>query len=320
VTGSSKLLAGVELGGTKCICILGCGPHEVRAQVQVPTGEPSQTLGQVGAVLDDWRTRHGPVAALGIASFGPLDVRRGSDGYGRITSTPKPGWANTDVAGRLGGILGVPVGFGTDVEGAALAEGRWGAARGLDDFAYITVGTGVGVGLVVGGRPAGGFGHSELGHVRVVRRVGDTWPGACPFHGDCLEGLVSGPAIAARIGTSPERVAAGHPVWQSVAFALGQLLHFLVLATAPRRILMGGGVMSSRPYLFERVRAELCASLAGYRHAPELADPASYVAPPGLGTLAGPLGALALAADAAAADSSATAAALEGTAAAGRRR
>jgi fructokinase len=301
VTSSTNLLAGVELGGTKCVCILGTGPHDVRAQVQVPTREPSQTLGQVEAILGDWRARHGPIAALGIASFGPLDVRPGSSGYGRITSTPKPGWANTDVAGRLGGILGVPVGFGTDVDGAALAEGRWGAARGLDDFAYITVGTGVGVGLVVAGRPAGGFGHPELGHVRVVRMAGDAWPGACPFHGDCLEGLVSGPAIGARTGACPERVPEDHPVWKSVAFALGQLLHFLVLATAPRKILMGGGVMSSRPYLFERVRADLRASLAGYRHAPELGDLASYVGPPGLGALAGPLGALALAADAAAA-------------------
>jgi fructokinase len=296
---STKLLAGVELGGTKCICILGTGPHDVRQQIQVPTGEPSQTLGQVGSILGGWQAQHGPIAALGLASFGPLDVRPGSSRYGRITSTPKPGWANTNVAARLGDVLGVPVGFGTDVDAAALAEGRWGAARGLDDYAYITVGTGVGVGLVVGGRIAGGFGHPELGHVRVVRTAGDLWPGACPFHGDCLEGLVSGPAIAARAGTAAQRLADEHPVWQPVAFALGQLLHFLVLATAPRKILMGGGVMSSRPSLFERVRADLRTSLAGYRHAPELTDLASYVVPPGLGALAGPLGALALAADAA---------------------
>jgi fructokinase len=300
VTAATSLLAGVELGGTKCICILGTGVHDVRAQVQVPTGEPSQTLGRVEEILDGWRARHGAPAALGIGSFGPLEVRRGSGAYGRIAATSKPGWSNTDVAGRLGGHLGVPVGFATDVEGAALAEGRWGGASGLDDFAYVTVGTGVGVGLIVGGRTAGGFGHPELGHIRVVRKSGDDWPGACPFHGDCLEGLISGPAIAARTGLAAEKLPAEHPAWEAVTFALGQLLHVLVLATAPRRILIGGGVIGPRPYLFERMRAALRTSLAGYRHAPELDDLASYVVPPSLGAQAGPLGALALAADAAA--------------------
>lgn len=298
MTSPTSLLAGVELGGTKCICILGTGPHDVRERLTIPTGGPSQTLARVEGVLDDWRARYGPIAALGIGSFGPLEARRGAGRYGRIAATPKPGWSNTDVAGRLGGRLGVPVGFATDVEGAALAEGRWGAARGLDDFAYVTVGTGVGVGLIVAGSAAGGFGHPELGHIRVVRKAGDEWPGACRFHGDCLEGLVSGPAIAARTGVPAERLPADHPVWETVAFALGQLVHVLALATAPRRILIGGGVVAERPYLFERVREELRGSLAGYRHAAELDDLDSYVAPPGLGTMTGPLGALALAADA----------------------
>lgn len=296
----SHLLAGVELGGTKCICILGTGVHDVRAQVQVPTGAPAQTLGRVEEILDEWRARHGPPAALGIASFGPLDVRRGSSGYGQIASTSKSGWSHTDVAGRLAARLGVPVGFATDVEGAALAEGSWGGAAGLDDFAYVTVGTGVGVGLIVGGRTAGGFGHPELGHIRTVRQRGDDWPGACPFHGDCLEGLICGPAIAARTGIPAERLPADHPAWDTVVFALGQLLHVLVLATAPRRILIGGGVIGARPYLFDRMREALRTSLAGYRHAPELDDLAGYVVPPSLGPMAGPLGALALAADAAA--------------------
>lgn len=295
----TKLLAGVELGGTKCICIIGTGPGDVRARMQIATGEPRRTLEQVEAILRDWRTRHGPVAALGIGCFGPLEVRRGSSTYGRIASTSKPGWSHTDVVGRLAGCLGVPVGFGTDVEGAALAEGRWGEARDLDDFAYVTVGTGVGVGLIVAGRAAGGFGHPELGHIRVVRQPGDHWPGACPFHGDCLEGLVSGPAIAARTGSPPESLPADHPVWESVVFALAQLCHFLVLATAPRRILIGGGVIGPRAYLFEPLRKELMRSLAGYRSERELGDLTRYVTPPGLGTAAGPLGALALAADAA---------------------
>ena len=298
ITGTN-LLAGVELGGTKCICILGTGPDDVRAQVQIPTEEPARTLGRLQWILTEWRARYGPIAALGVGSFGPLEVRRDSSAYGRILSTPKPGWSHADVAGPLGECLGVPVGFGTDVEGAGLAEGRWGGARGLADFAYVTVGTGVGVGLIVAGRPARGFGHAELGHIRVVRQPGDRWPGACPYHGDCLEGLISGPAIAARTGAPPETLADDHPVWKSVAFGLGQLLHTLVLGTAPRRVLIGGGVTAARPQLFRYIRTELAASLAGYRTGGELSDLAHYVAPPALGASAGPLGALALAADAA---------------------
>lgn len=299
VTARGQMLAGVELGGTKCVCILGTGPQDIRAEVRVPTGEPAATLGRIESVLRDWRARHGPIAALGIGSFGPVEVRRGSSAYGRIAATPKAGWRNTEVVARLGGCLGVPVGFATDVEGAALAEGRWGAARGLEDFAYVTVGTGVGVGLMVGGRIAGGFGHPEAGHIRVIRRPGDLWPGACPFHGDCLEGLVSGPAIGARTGVAGAEVPADHPVWDCVAFELAQLLHVLALTTAPNRLLIGGGVPGARPFLFERMRAELARSLAGYREVPELADLDRYVMPPGLGALAGPLGTLALAADAA---------------------
>jgi fructokinase len=298
---STNLRAGVELGGTKCICILGTGPDDIRARELVPTTDPHETLSRIEAILAGWRTGHGSAAALGVASFGPVDLRPDSPTYGHIVSTVKPGWSNTDVAGRLGRRLAVPVGFNTDVNGAALAEGRWGGARGLNDFAYITVGTGVGVGLIVAGRPVFGFGHTELGHVRVIRMAGDTWPGSCPFHGDCVEGLASGPAIAARAGVAPEQLPANHLVWESVAFALGQLLHTLVLATAPRRILVGGGVINARPHLFERVREDLRLSLNGYIEGDEVdRGLVNYVVPPGLGTLAGPMGALALAADAAA--------------------
>jgi fructokinase len=278
--------------------VLGRGPDDIRARVLVPTTEPGDTLGRIETVLEAWRGQHGPVAALGIASFGPLDLRPDSASYGHIVATAKPGWSNTDVAGRLR-RLGVPVGFNTDVNGAALAEGRWGAARGLKDFAYVTVGTGVGVGLIVASRPVIGFTHTELGHVRVIRMPGDSWPGCCPFHGDCVEGLASGPAIAARAGTPAERLAANHLAWESVAFALAQLLHTLVLTTAPVKILMGGGVMDGRPHLFERVRQNLKTSLNGYIESYQVdGGLADYVVPPGLGSLAGPLGALALAADA----------------------
>jgi len=299
VIGAKPLLAGVELGGTKCVCLIGTGPDDIRAQISIPTGEDSEaTLGRIETTLRDWRTQHGPIAALGIASFGPLDLDRTSAHYGSISTTSKPGWRNTDLVRRLAKLFPVPVGFDTDVNAAALAEGRWGAARHLGDFAYVTVGTGVGVGLVVDGRPAYGFSHSELGHIRVARKAGDLWQGACTFHGDCVEGLASGVAIASRAGVPANQVAEDSPVWDLVAHALAQLLHTIVLATAPRRILIGGGVTEGRPELLQRVRIQLVQSLNGYLKLEKLAGGIdAYAVPPGLGPRAGPLGALALAAD-----------------------
>jgi fructokinase len=299
VSPASKLLAGVELGGTKCVCILGTGPDDVRALERLPTGEREETLRQIEAVLERWRSQYGNLRALGIASFGPVDLKPGSPTYGFITSTNKPGWRDTDVAQRLGRRLGVPVGFDTDVNGAALAEGRWGAAQGLDDYAYVTVGTGIGVGSIVRGRPIFGMNHTELGHIRVVRKAGDKFPGVCSFHGDCIEGLASGPAIEARASQPASQLPPDHPAWEYVAHGLGQLMHTIVLTTAPQRIFLGGGVMSAQAHLFERIREELRRSLNHYVEGTELENNlAHYIVPPGLGTMSGPLGALALAADA----------------------
>jgi fructokinase len=300
MTGPKPLLGGVELGGTKCVCVLGTGPDDIRVQTSIPTGDdPGATLDRIEHVLRDAIAAHGPISALGIASFGPVDLTRGSASYGCITSTAKAGWRDTRIAGRLAHAIGVPIGFDTDVNGAALAEGRWGAARDLEDFAYITVGTGVGVGLVVSGRLVHGLAHPELGHIRVVRKIADRWPGVCSFHGDCVEGLASGGAIAARAGMAAAEIPAEHSAWGFAAHALAQLLHTLVLATAPRRILMGGGVIEARPALLAHVRRELLSSLNGYLDLRALAGPIGrYVVPPGLGPSAGPLGALALAADA----------------------
>ncbi len=296
---ASKLLAGVELGGTKCVCILGTGPEDVRALERLPTGEREETLRQIEAVLERWRSQYGNLRALGIASFGPVDLKPGSPTYGFITSTNKPGWRDTDVAQRLGRRLGVPVGFDTDVNGAALAEGRWGAAQGLDDYAYVTVGTGIGVGSIVRGRPIFGMNHTELGHIRVVRKPGDRFAGVCTFHGDCIEGLASGPAIEARASEPASQLPPDHPAWEYVAHGLGQLMHTMVLTTAPQRIFLGGGVMSAQAHLFERIREELKRSLNRYVQGTELENNlAHYIVPPGLGTMSGPLGALALAADA----------------------
>lgn len=222
---------------------------------------------------------------------------RGSPSYGSITTTTKPGWRNVDVARRIEAELGLPANFDTDVNGAALAEMSWGAGRGLSDFAYVTVGTGIGVGLIANGTPVHGFGHPELGHVRVKRLPGDDWPGACPFHGDCVEGIASGSALKARLGGGdPGGLAADDPVWASVADALAQLCHGLVCATAPQQIAIGGGVIERQPHLLGKVRERLVESLAGYVPLPG----EDYLVLPELGAQAGPLGAVALAIRAAA--------------------
>jgi fructokinase len=300
MTNSKPLLGGVELGGTKCVCLIGTGPEDIRVEVSVPTSmDPQATLSRIEEILANGIARHGPIQALGIASFGPIDLSRSSRTYGHITSTVKPGWQNTSVAIRLARAFEVPVGFDTDVNGAALAEGRWGAAKGLADYAYVTVGTGVGVGLVVNGGLAHGFAHPEMGHIRIARQAHDDWRGACAYHHDCVEGLASGVAIAARSGMPAHLIPAHDPLWELVAHALGQLLQTLVLATAPRRILVGGGVVQTRPELLLQIRQQLAASLNGYLRLDELIGPLDrYIVLPGLGASAGPLGALALALEA----------------------
>ena len=309
------LLAGVELGGTKCICILGTGPDDIREQRRIQTAGPDVTLAEIASVLDSWQVAPGPFAALGIASFGPLELRPDSPRFGYVTSSVKVGWQGVDVVGRLAARRGVPVGFSTDVNGAALAEGRWGAARGLRDFAYVTVGTGIGVGLVAHGQLVLGCNHSELGHIRVARLPGDEWPGICAFHGDCAEGLASGPAIAARIAAAPA-TAGESVIWDYVAFTLAQLLHTMVFATAPQRILVGGGVIEGHPELLPLARRRLLESINGFIDLEDLTGGTDgYVVAPGLGSLAGPLGALALAADVAPGRAAAT-----GVTAASRRR
>jgi fructokinase len=294
---SATLLAGVELGGTKCVCILGTGPDDIRARVTVPTLDPDTTLDSIAAVIQKWREAAGSPVALGVASFGPIDLRRDSPTYGCMGATPKQGWANADIAGYFTRRFALPMGITTDVIGAALAEGRWGDAQGLSDYAYITVGTGIGAGIIVAGQSVFGCHHPEVGHARIVRARGDTWPGNCPFHGDCIEGLASGPAIEARSGKPAGSLESDSPVWETVVHALAQLNHLLVVTAAPERILMGGGVMSAQPHLFPRIRRAVLESLNGYLHIPQvLNDIDHFIAPPGLGPLVGPLGALAIAA------------------------
>lgn len=289
----SPLIAGVELGGTKCVCLLASGPDDIRDEVRIATTTPEETLGEIRRVLGRWRQGAG-YSALGIGSFGPLELDRRRPDFGSIVTTPKPGWNNTDLTRLAEGFDG-PVGIDTDVNGAALAEGRWGAARGLESFAYVTVGTGIGVGSIIGGQAVRGLGHCEAGHVRVGRVPGDAWPGSCPYHGDCVEGLAAGPALEARTGRRGETLAADDPAWEMVVQALGGLLHTLVLTSAPERILIGGGIFTGQEHLFPRLRQALVNSLAGYATADRIAGIiGDFVTPPGLGAMAGPLGAVAI--------------------------
>jgi fructokinase len=299
MSATPPLLCGVELGGSKCVCLIGTDPQNVLARVAVPTSADAHaTLQQISEILGDWNRTFGSCSAIGLASFGPLDLRTDSPTFGRITSGVKPGWGGMDIVGRLGS-RGIPVGFNTDVNAAALAEGRWGRARALADFAYVTVGTGVGVGLVVAGKPVLGCAHPELGHLRIARRTGDAWPGICRFHGDCVEGLASGPAISARAGMAAEEIPNGSADWELCAYALAQLMYAIVLATAPRRILVGGGVVQARPQILVHVRRLLIAAVNGYVDLEALVGNIDgYIVSPGLGALAGPLGSLALAHDA----------------------
>ncbi len=193
----------VEAGGTKFVCLLGSSPDDIEARTRIPTGaDPEATLAEVVAFF----AGSPPPAAVGIASFGPVELRAGHPQYGHITSTPKPGWRDADLVGPIRAALDVPIGFDTDVAGAALGEGRWGAAQGLSTFVYMTVGTGIGAAAVVGGRPASGLGHAEMGHIAVPRQDGDRYPGRCPYHGDCLEGMAAGEAIAERFGRPGEQL------------------------------------------------------------------------------------------------------------------
>ena len=258
-----RIVGGVDLGGTHAVCAVGRGPLDIIRQVRFSTRGPTETLSDIAGFFAAALSEGVPIAAIGISAFGPLDRAPASPDYGRVLATPKPGWAGMDILEPLRS-LGLPLSIDTDVNGAALAEGRWGAARGLDNFAYVTVGTGIGVGVVAGGRLVNGIGHPELGHYTPPRHPEDVFPGCCPFHGDCLEGLASGRALAARIApASPEALSDDHDAFGLLGHYLGHLCSVLAFAAAPRRIVFGGGV-SERGALIERVRQSARHYLGGY--------------------------------------------------------
>ena len=287
--------AGLEAGGTKFVCVVGRGPDDIVASERIDVTDPASTIPRAIAFFQRTVAAGHPIDALGIASFGPVELRRGHPAYGSITVTPKPGWSGTDMVGPFRDGLAVPVAFDTDTNAAALAEGRWGAARDVRSYVYLTLGTGIGGGAVVDGRVLRGLVHPEMGHVSVPRRPGDTFSGSCPFHGDCLEGMASGPALAARFGRRAETfdAATRDEAVEVVADYLGAALRDLVFTLAPERIVLGGG-LTQLPGLVVRVRRAFARNVANYPALPEHQDP-GFVVPAGLGQQAGPAGALLLA-------------------------
>lgn len=294
------LFGGLEAGGTKFVCAVGTGPHDLRARAEFVTTAPEETLGCVLEFFKAHAERE-PLSAFGIASFGPIDVNRLSPHYGQITSTPKLAWQNVDLVGPVRRAFGVPVGFDTDVNGAALGERLWGAAQGLDTFVYITVGTGIGGGGMVEGHLMHGLLHPEMGHMRLPHDLlADPFPGACPFHGDCLEGLASGPAIEARWGGKGQNLPPGHKAWDLEAHYLALGVANLVCTLSPQRIILGGGVMH-QPDLFPAIRRKTVDLLNGYIRVDKITGQIDeYVVPAQLGDNAGVLGGIALAVQAAA--------------------
>ena len=293
------LWGGIEAGGTKFVCAVGTGPDDLRAEVRFPTTTPEETIGRAIEFFQE-QSRQEPLSAVGIASFGPVDPNPASPTFGYITTTPKSGWAHVDFAGTVRRALNVPVGFDTDVNVAALGEGRWGAARGLDTFIYLTVGTGIGGGGMVDGRLLHGLVHPEMGHIPIPHDWEiDPYPGWCPYHGDCLEGLANGPAIEARWGQRGETLPADHPAWPLEAHYLALGLVSFICVLSPQRIIMGGGVMRQK-HLFPMIREEVKVVLNGYIQSPAILEEIdSYIVPPGLGNRSGVLGAIALAQQAA---------------------
>ncbi|NTZ43196.1 ROK family protein [Altererythrobacter sp. SALINAS58] len=247
---SAPLIGGIEAGGTKFVLSVGTSPTEILASTTITTADPQITLMQAAG----WFEQFDQLQSLGIASFGPIDLDPSSSRWGHILETPKPGWTGCDLRGFFARRFSIPVGIDTDVNGAALAEFRFGAGRGAVSLAYITVGTGIGVGLVIDDKPVLGLGHPEMGHILPRRAEGDQdFPGVCPYHGDCLEGLASGSAIAARYGKSLSDLSPDHTGRRWIAEYLGQLCHTLAATVAVEIVVLGGGVMQT-PGLIDATR------------------------------------------------------------------
>ncbi|WP_269847294.1 ROK family protein [Paenibacillus sonchi] len=283
------IIGAIEAGGTKFICGVGNEDGKILDRISFPTETPGKTMQQAVAYFKDTG-----VEAIGIGSFGPLNMDLSSPLYGHVTTTPKRGWGGFGFVGYMKRHFPVPIGFDTDVNAAAFGEVKWGAAQGLDSCVYYTIGTGVGVGVYAEGRLIHGLVHPEGGHVLTRRHAEDVFEGLCPYHGDCLEGLAAGPAIEKRWGVKGSALPADHPAWEMEAYYLGQAIAGVVLLLSPKRVILGGGVMHQEQ-LFPLIRKEVHQALNGYVAAPEILEAMdTYIVPPGLGDHAGLCGALAL--------------------------
>jgi fructokinase len=286
---TSRLYGGIEAGGTKFVCAVGKTPQTIQASTSIATTTPTATLSQVIAFFQPYILQ-----SLGLATFGPIDLEQRSPTYGHILATPKLAWQRCPIVGILQAALGVSVAVDTDVNAAALAEATFGAGQGYDPVVYLTVGTGIGGGAVIHGRPLHGLMHPEMGHLILARAPGDTRPSGCPFHEDCLEGLASGHAMNIRFG-APETLPPLHEAWVLEATYLGQAIATIVTILSPQRIVIGGGVMH-QPHLLPRIREACAQVLHGYLpHLQATSDFEAYIVPPALGDLAGVMGALLLA-------------------------
>jgi fructokinase len=289
VTVASRVYGGIEAGGTKFVCAVGETPQTIQASTSIATTTPTATLRQAIAFFQPYILQ-----SLGLATFGPIDLEQRSPTYGHILATPKLAWQGCPIIGILQAALGVSVAVDTDVNAAALAEATFGVGRGSDPVVYLTVGTGIGGGAVIHGRPLHGLMHPEMGHLVLARAPGDSRPSGCPFHEDCLEGLASGHAISIRFG-APETLPPLHEAWALEATYLGQALATIATILSPQRIVIGGGVMH-QPHLLPRIREACAQVLHGYLPRLQVAsDFEAYIVPPALGDLVGVVGALLLA-------------------------
>lgn len=287
-----KLIYGaLEAGGTKMVCAIGNEEGKILEQISVPTVTPEETM---PAIIEYFKDKD--IKALGVACFGPVDLDRNSPTYGYILKTPKLPWANYNIVGELKAALGVPVGFDTDVDGSLLGEVTWGSARGLSDVVYITIGTGVGGGVLSGGKIVHGMLHPEMGHMKLIPAPGDNYPGKCPFHGNCLEGMAAGPAIGDRWGAPGKDLVDRDEVWELESEYIAQAITNLIFTISPQKIILGGGVMHQLQ-LFPLIRKKVTGKVNGYIETKELSDMDSYICPAGLNDDQGIMGAIKLAMD-----------------------
>ncbi len=286
------MFGALEAGGTKMVCAIGEENGKILEQVSIPTRMPGETMPEIIRYFKDK-----DIKALGVASFGPVDPDPASPTYGYITSTPKPGWHMYDLLGALRKEFPIPMGFDTDVNGSLLGEVTFGASKGISDAVYITIGTGVGMGILSGGQLVHGMLHPEAGHYRMIRHPKDRFEGRCPYHKACLEGMASGPAINDRWGVSAKELGDRDEVWEMEGYYLAQACMNLILTVSPKRIILGGGVMHQEK-LFPIIREKTAEMLNGYVKTKELEDMEHYIVPASLNDDQGIMGCIKLAADA----------------------